>query len=145
MIGCERDLKGARVRLRRTVRSAQARVGTRQNAIAFGGEREKSRRARSESQPHGWLFGLTNPVSRDNFLVYHNYMRYRFTTIITQEDQWFVARAVELGVVSQGKSVEEAENNLKEAVELYLENEKVLDKISSDHAPIVTSLEVEYA
>ena len=72
-------------------------------------------------------------------------MKYRFTTIITQEDKWFVARAVELGVVSQGKSVEEAENNLKEAVELYLENEKVSDKIYSEHAPIITSLEVEYA
>ena len=29
-------------------------------------------------------------------------MTYRFTTVIIQEDKWYVARCVELGVVSQG-------------------------------------------
>jgi len=33
-----------------------------------------------------------------------------------------VAHCVELGVVSQGKTIEEAKANLKEAVELYLES-----------------------
>jgi len=47
-------------------------------------------------------------------------MTYKFTTIITQEDKWYVARCVELGVVSQGKTIEKAQENLKEAVELYL-------------------------
>jgi predicted RNase H-like HicB family nuclease len=49
-------------------------------------------------------------------------MTYRFTTIITQEGKWYVARCVELGVVSQGKTIEETQKNLKEAVELYLED-----------------------
>lgn len=47
-------------------------------------------------------------------------MKYRFTTALLQEGDWVVARALELGVVSQGKTQEEAEANLKEAVELYL-------------------------
>ena len=34
-----------------------------------------------------------------------------------------MARCMELGVVSQGKTIEESQKNLKEAVELYLENE----------------------
>lgn len=47
-------------------------------------------------------------------------MIYKFITIIQQEGKWFVARCIELGVVSQGKSIEQAQKNLKEAVELYL-------------------------
>ena len=46
----------------------------------------------------------------------------RFTAVITKEDKWYVAHCVELGVVSQGKSIEEAQANLREAVELYLES-----------------------
>jgi len=49
-------------------------------------------------------------------------MVYKFTTITQQDGKWFVARCVKLGVVSQGKSIEQAQSNLKEAVELYLEN-----------------------
>ena len=72
-------------------------------------------------------------------------MKYRFTTVITQEDAWFVARAIELGVVSQGKTVEESENNLREAVELYLEDEKVPTEQLTRRPPMVSSLDVEYA
>ncbi|MFH1675424.1 MAG: type II toxin-antitoxin system HicB family antitoxin [bacterium] len=33
-----------------------------------------------------------------------------------------MARCIELGVVSQGKTIEEAQVNLKEVVELYIES-----------------------
>ena len=46
-------------------------------------------------------------------------MTYRFATIITEEGKWYVARAVDLGVVSQGKNATEALENLKEAVVSY--------------------------
>ena len=49
-------------------------------------------------------------------------MSKRFTAVITKEENWYVAHCVELGVVSQGKTIEEAQANLKEAVELYLES-----------------------
>lgn len=49
-------------------------------------------------------------------------MSKRFTGVITKEENWYVAHCVELGVVSQGKTIEEAQANLKEAVELYLES-----------------------
>lgn len=49
-------------------------------------------------------------------------MTKRFTAIVVKEDKWYVAHCVELGVVSQGKTIEEAQANLKEAVELYLES-----------------------
>jgi predicted RNase H-like HicB family nuclease len=72
-------------------------------------------------------------------------MSYKFTTIIIKESKWFVARCLELGVVSQGKTVENAQKNLKEAVELYLENEPKIDKFFFKQAPLVTTLELEYA
>ena len=46
----------------------------------------------------------------------------RLTAVIVKDDQWYVAHCIELGVASQGKSIEEAQGNLKEAVELYLES-----------------------
>lgn len=44
-----------------------------------------------------------------------------FTTAITREDDWYVARCPEVEVTSQGKTVEDAQANLKEALELYYE------------------------
>ncbi len=44
-----------------------------------------------------------------------------FTTSITQEDKWFIAQCLEVDVSSQGKSEDEAINNLREALELYFE------------------------
>ena len=44
-----------------------------------------------------------------------------FTASIHKEENIYVATCVELGTVSQGKTIEEALNNLKEATELYLE------------------------
>lgn len=72
-------------------------------------------------------------------------MSYKFTTIINQEGRWFVARCVELGVVSQGRNVEESQKNLKEAVELYLEDYPKSKRYFSARAPIVTSLEINHA
>ena len=46
----------------------------------------------------------------------------KFTPVITKEEKWYVAHCLELGVVSQGKTIEESKANLKEAVELYLES-----------------------
>jgi predicted RNase H-like HicB family nuclease len=46
----------------------------------------------------------------------------RLTAVITKEKKWYVAHCLELGVVSQGKTIKSAQANLKEAVELYLES-----------------------
>lgn len=44
-----------------------------------------------------------------------------FTAMIHKEKTIYVAYCPEIGTVSQGKTIEEAANNLKEATELYLE------------------------
>ena len=44
-----------------------------------------------------------------------------FSTVVTKDGKWYVALCPELDIASQGKSIEDALKNLKEAVELYLE------------------------
>ena len=44
-----------------------------------------------------------------------------FTAIIRREEDMYVAECSEVGTVSQGRTIEEAIENLKEATELYLE------------------------
>ncbi|MCR4279334.1 MAG: type II toxin-antitoxin system HicB family antitoxin [Candidatus Zambryskibacteria bacterium] len=69
-------------------------------------------------------------------------MKYIFTTTINKEGKWYVAHCVELGVASQGKTIEEAQANIKEAVELYLEDAQLenLPKRPS----LITIFEVEH-
>jgi predicted RNase H-like HicB family nuclease len=45
----------------------------------------------------------------------------KLTAVIEREDDWFVATCPELGVASQGRTIEDAEGMLKKAVELLLE------------------------
>lgn len=68
---------------------------------------------------------------------------YKFTTIITKEGKWLVARCVELGVVNQGKTIKDAQKNLKEAVELSLEDNPRFKKLHLTFAPLVTTLELD--
>ncbi len=49
----------------------------------------------------------------------------RYHAVLSQEKDWIVAICPEVDVASEGKTVEEAMKNLKEAVELYLEDEDV--------------------
>lgn len=44
-----------------------------------------------------------------------------FTAVIEREDEGFVALCPELDIASQGHTVEEARQNLIEAIELFLE------------------------
>lgn len=69
-------------------------------------------------------------------------MTYKSTAIINKEGKWFVAHSAELGVVSQGRTIEEARKNLGEAVELYLEDAPKNKKILSEAHPVITSIEV---
>ncbi len=63
----------------------------------------------------------------------------RFTAAITRDNGWYVARCLEIEVTSQGKSVEEAQANLKEALELYFEDQPLPADIEP---PIIASLDL---
>jgi len=62
----------------------------------------------------------------------------RLTAIVTREENWYVAKCIEVEVASQGKNIEEALANLKEALELYFEDEKFVDI----EPPIIAPIEV---
>ena len=47
----------------------------------------------------------------------------RFNVIVQKDENWYVAVCIDNSVASQGKTVEEALGNLKEALELFNENE----------------------
>lgn len=47
----------------------------------------------------------------------------KLSAVITKEGDIFVSLCPELDIASQGKTVDEALGNLKEAVELYLKDE----------------------
>jgi len=66
-----------------------------------------------------------------------------FTAIIEKEGNMYVSLCPELDIASQGKNVEEARKNLKEAIELFLESaspSEVQERIHSEF--FVTQLEV---
>lgn len=63
----------------------------------------------------------------------------QLTAAVTQEDEWFVARCLDVEVASQGTSVEEALTNLREALELYFEDHPGLE---SPAHPIVAPIEI---
>ncbi|WP_031515824.1 type II toxin-antitoxin system HicB family antitoxin [Streptomyces sp. NRRL F-5123] len=44
------------------------------------------------------------------------------TAAVTHEGEWYVARCLQVEVTSQGDSVEDALDNLREALELYFED-----------------------
>ena len=44
-----------------------------------------------------------------------------YTAAVHREEAWYVAECPEVGVLSQGKTLEEAVASLKEPTELYLE------------------------
>jgi predicted RNase H-like HicB family nuclease len=78
-----------------------------------------------------------------------------FTAVLFREEDMYVAECPEVGTVSQGRTVEGAVANLKEATELYLEEAPHLQRearVSGDgctkfplddgRKPIITTFEV---
>ena len=68
-----------------------------------------------------------------------------FLVSIKKEDKFFVARCPELDVTSQGKTLEEAHANIKEAIELYIESFGTEDLPIETTKPFWTTVEVAYA
>jgi predicted RNase H-like HicB family nuclease len=64
------------------------------------------------------------------------------TAAVHQEEDWYVARCLELDVASQGESLDAALTNLQEAVELYLDE---VSQPAIETTPLVTSFQVGLA
>ena len=62
-----------------------------------------------------------------------------FTAVLHKEEGMYVAECPEIGTVSQGKNIDEAVKNLREATELYLEE----FPFHKNGRPIMTVFEVQ--
>lgn len=51
-------------------------------------------------------------------------MNIKYNVVIEQEENWYIAKCLDNSVASQGKTIEEALKNLKEALELHFQDEK---------------------
>ncbi len=70
-------------------------------------------------------------------------MTHKLTAIIEREGDGYVALCAELDIASQGDSIEQARDNLREALELFFETasqEEIGRRLSGD--VFVTQLEV---
>lgn len=52
------------------------------------------------------------------------FMSIKYNVIIQKEENWYVAKCLDNNIASQGKTIEEAMKNLKEALELYMQDEE---------------------
>ena len=65
-------------------------------------------------------------------------MQLKYNVIVYKEENWYVSKCIDNSVASQGKTIEEALSNLKEALELFNEDkEPIIPK-----QVMVTTLEV---
>jgi predicted RNase H-like HicB family nuclease len=64
-----------------------------------------------------------------------------FSSVVNKEGKWYVATCPELGIASQGKSVENSIDNLREAIELYLEDDGA-EVPAANYRPLVTVVKV---
>ncbi|WP_028934739.1 type II toxin-antitoxin system HicB family antitoxin [Pseudonocardia spinosispora] len=62
-----------------------------------------------------------------------------FTATVIKDGEWYVSRCLDVEVASQGETIEEALANLREALELYFEDEPVPANLVH---PLVTSVDV---
>ena len=67
-----------------------------------------------------------------------------YSVLINKEAKFYVANCPELEVTSQGTTVEEAEENLREAIELYIESFGI-DEVGYKQPPLLTSIAIEVA
>ncbi len=70
-------------------------------------------------------------------------MRRQLTAIIEKEDDGYVALCPQLDIASQGETIQEARDNLREALELFLEvasEQEIKDRLHDE--VYVTQVEV---
>ncbi len=70
--------------------------------------------------------------------------RYTIQAVVYPGDEsGYVAECVNLPVVTQGQTLDETVQNLREAILLHLEGEDMAELGLASHPPVVVSLEME--
>lgn len=65
-------------------------------------------------------------------------MTIKYNVIVQKEEKWYVAKCLDNSIASQGKTIEEALENLREALELYAQSEEA----EIPRQMLITTLEV---
>ena len=63
--------------------------------------------------------------------------------LIYPGEKGFVAECIDISVVTQGNTLDETINNLKEAVKLHLEDEDLAELGLAENPTLVVTLEIE--
>ncbi len=81
----------------------------------------------------------------DLFLIYYmmDYMKHILQFSIIKEDEGgYSAAALDYGIVTQGETFEELLYNIREATELYFEDEEEFKSLHPDKMPFLLNLEL---
>ena len=70
-------------------------------------------------------------------------LQHTIKAVVRKGETHYVAECVEVAVVTQGKTLEETINNLKEAVELHLEGENLAELGLASNPTLIVTMEVE--
>ncbi|MCU1484900.1 MAG: hypothetical protein JWN67_1646 [Actinomycetia bacterium] len=63
----------------------------------------------------------------------------QLTAAVTHEGDWYVARCLEVEVTSQGVTADESLANMREALELYFEDQDLPEGLKP---PIITAIQL---
>jgi len=70
-------------------------------------------------------------------------MRHSIKVFVHKGDKYYVAECLEIGVVTQGRTLDETMANLREAVALHLEGEDLADFDLAPNPSLLVTLELE--
>ena len=70
-------------------------------------------------------------------------LQHTIKTVVRKGETHYVAECVEVAIVTQGKTLDETINNLKEAVELHLEGENLAELGLAANPTLIVTMEVE--
>jgi predicted RNase H-like HicB family nuclease len=70
-------------------------------------------------------------------------LQHTIKAVVRKGETHYVAECVEVAIVTQGKTLDETINNLKEAVELHLEGENLAELGLASNPTLIVTMEVE--
>ncbi|MEK7536848.1 MAG: type II toxin-antitoxin system HicB family antitoxin [Patescibacteria group bacterium] len=69
-------------------------------------------------------------------------MKHIIQVYVSKGDKYYVAEGVDLPIVTQGKTLDELVENIKEAIELHLEDENLSDLNIAPNPSVLMNFEI---
>lgn len=81
-------------------------------------------------------------VPKTDFCYSINTMKHIIQVYVSKGDKYYVAEGVDLPIVTQGKTLDELVENIKEAIELHLEDEDLSDLNIAPNPSVLMNFEL---